>query len=168
MRNKRGGIWGPLQSSLLRKFKDNINSSSLRDLLERFKKNKNGELNEDLLNDINQDSSILYHDSEIKEFCENLTDDEIVELFESIKNDSNEGKNFYRYVLLLILSNDRYKQAINMLIKIFDYGLIGVPQKKLLTHKNTEFLEKLNPPLYSRSRDKPSDMFMRIEAALFD
>jgi hypothetical protein len=167
MRNKRGGIWGPLQSSLLRKFKDNINSSSLRDLLERFKKNKNGKLDNDFLTDFNQDSSILY-DSEIKKFCESLTDDEIVELFESIKNDSNEGKNFYRYVLLLILSNDRYKEAKNILVKIFDHGLIGVPQKKLLTPNNTEFLENLNPLLYSPSRDKTSDMFMRIETALVD
>lgn len=173
MRNKRGGIWGPLQSSLLRKFKDNINSSSLRDLLVRFKKNKNGELDNEILNDINNDSSIVY-DGEFKKFCEKLTDEEIVELFESIKNDSNEGKNFYRYVLLLILSNDRYKEAKSMLVKIFDYGQIGVPQYNLLTPVNKEFLKKLKqqdeyiPNSNMRDAKKNSDMFMRIETALVD
>ena len=112
-------------------FKNKLYNSTLRDLALKFKQEKDGNLTEDMLRDINNDTIILYIDNvEVRgglvKFCTKLTEKQILELLISIKNQSSEGKNFYTYVLLLILAKIGYTAAKDLLIRMFESDSNGL------------------------------------------
>jgi hypothetical protein len=148
MRNKKGGLHHWLQSKLLTEFKNKIYSSTLKDLALQFKlqfkKEKSDTLTKEMLNDINNDSTILEEEGDLVTFCTTLSDKEKIELLTSIKDESTEGKNFYMYVFLIILARKKYQAAkilLSRMIEDKEYGLEnGSFIKDVLKEEDTDIM----------------------------
>jgi hypothetical protein len=113
MRNKRGGLLRAFQSDLLVEFKERIEAiPKLAECLKNFKEGKTpfNSKNSNCIDDVvkNIPYSNNNGDSSLRWWLENCDEND---LLRSINEETKEGKDFYKYVLLKLLAEkeDGYK-----------------------------------------------------------
>jgi hypothetical protein len=126
LRNKRGGMHSLFQHGLLPEYKRKLRSSSLNDLLQNFKDSGQTKLDQETINEIDTVYDSKSKTGELNIFLLKLNTEQVGELLQNIKDQTTEGKAFYRYVLLKFLADNGRAEAQSILGGMFEIGE-GVP-----------------------------------------
>lgn len=126
LRNKRGGMHSLFQHGLLPEYKRKLRSSSLNDLLQNFKDSGQTKLDQETINEIDTVYDSKSKTGELNIFLLKLNNEQVGELLQNIKDQTTEGKAFYRYVLLKFLADNGRAEAQSILGGMFEIGE-GVP-----------------------------------------